>query len=135
MSKTFETANGHALTVYTLGSAHQLYITARNFRMYAVAALTNEDAPAFALAVLESAYKDEGGHLLAAIDDLRSHIKQQAKAEDAMKLRNEARKLYEVSGARMGKQGLTTPPWEKAGADNIAHWEHIARAARELHGK
>jgi hypothetical protein len=100
--------------------------------------LSNEDAPAFALAVLEAAgYTggEDAKHVLIARAYLKDHVEEQARrkaeSEGAAKLDEEAEALYEAY-RRADLSNLNE--WDRLAESYRKPWREAAKKARELHG-
>jgi len=109
------------------------------------ATVTKDEAPAFALALLEATgwtADHNGGTMAHALTNLAKHIKQKAEeearkaaeAEDAAKLEAEALTLlnsYRLSNGRPARTSLD----EINNETSREGWRTIARKARELHAQ
>ncbi|MGO4251215.1 hypothetical protein AB4Y81_03015 [Paenarthrobacter sp. TAF1] len=109
------------------------------------ATVTKDEAPAFALALLEATgwtADHNGGTMAHALTNLAKHVKQKAEeearkaaeAEDAAKLEAEALTLlnaYRLSNGREARTSLD----EINNETSREGWRTIARKARELHAQ
>lgn len=120
-----------SLTVYAYGNALVGITAAMGSNRYADATLPKEDAPAFALAVLEAAGYTSGqegcvpSRVERAVISLNAHLREYKQAAEAAALHEEAVALC--------NKVVGLPFESQSPAMNVDYWTKVARAARELH--